>query len=103
MESLQRREKYWQWRRFTTTRAEEAGSSVEHSLMKLPPKHFLGVEDESGVREACRLLLRMEGHTVSLSRLPAKAPSEDGGQGRGGRTSFQRPKGFPYASSNPHS
>ena len=36
--------------------------------MKIPPKHVLVVEDESGVREVCRLLLRMEGHTVAEAK-----------------------------------
>jgi len=36
--------------------------------MKIPPKHVLVVEDESGVRELCRLMLRMDGHTVAEAR-----------------------------------
>lgn len=36
--------------------------------MKIPPKHVLVVEDESGVRELCRLMLRMEGHTVAEAK-----------------------------------
>jgi CheY-like chemotaxis protein len=36
--------------------------------MKIPPKHVLVVEDESGVREACRLLLCLDGHTVAAAK-----------------------------------
>jgi len=37
---------------------------VEASQMKTPPKHVLIVDDEPGVRQACRLMLSLDEHTV---------------------------------------
>ena len=36
--------------------------------MKTSPKHILLVDDEPGVREACRLLLCIDGHMVAEAR-----------------------------------
>jgi CheY-like chemotaxis protein len=36
--------------------------------MRMPPKHILLVEDQPGVREACRLMLCIEGHTVAEAK-----------------------------------
>jgi len=34
----------------------------------MPPKNILLVEDQPGVREACCLMLRIEGHTVAQAK-----------------------------------
>ena len=36
--------------------------------MKIPPKHILLVDDQSEVREVCRLMLDIEGHTVAEAK-----------------------------------
>src|SRR5215472_17522635 len=36
--------------------------------MKTPPKHILLIDDEPGIREACRLMLRIDGHAVSEAK-----------------------------------
>jgi CheY-like chemotaxis protein len=36
--------------------------------MKIPSKHILLVDDQSEVREACRCVLRFEGHTVAEAK-----------------------------------
>ena|SRR5215467_14181837 len=36
--------------------------------MKTPPKHILLVDDEPGVREACLLMLCIDGHTVAEAK-----------------------------------
>jgi CheY-like chemotaxis protein len=36
--------------------------------MKTPTKHILVIDDEPGVREACRLMLDIDGHAVTEAR-----------------------------------